>query len=99
MYFEDEEPIKVFRTTIKTVIKNLSALENIPVSEFQEAVENAFAGYDYEDQDEVVGFENWPNLQVEGEYDLQVKVDHEHAYEFSIHIISKNDLISISNVL
>ncbi|MBD3840365.1 MAG: hypothetical protein IE909_00525 [Campylobacterales bacterium] len=99
MYFEDEQPIRVFKTTVSKVLKNLSAIENCPLEQFQECVVKNFAGYAYEGEDEVVGFDKWPDIAHDGTYELNAKVDHEHAYEFTIYIQVDNGFVTVQNVL
>jgi hypothetical protein len=96
--FEERQPM-VFKTTVSKVIKNLSAIEDCAVDEFQECVVTNFAGYAYEGEDEVIGFDSWPNLELDGKYELNAKVDHEHAYEFTIYVDVVNGKVKVTNVL
>jgi hypothetical protein len=97
--YTNEEPLRSFRTTVKTVINNLSTLENIKLEVLEETIEEAFAGYHYEGEDKVIGSDCWPNMTCEGEYALNAKVDHEDAYEFTIHVVCKDGNITVTNVL
>ncbi len=99
MYGMDEEPIKIFRTTLKTVIKNLSELNDVAVENLSEAVEEGYAGYNYDGEDEVILHDTWPDISKDGQYQLRSKVDHENAYEFTLHIAVDNGKASITNVL
>ncbi len=86
--------------TFKQVIKNLEKLENIPVEDMKEEVIDAYNGYCFRgDVEELVGFENWPELKVDGKYELCVRHDHEDAYEITIHIELKDSKITVNNVL
>lgn len=97
--FEEERPLKVFVTTVRQVIENLSEIKDCPVSDFQEAVEDGFDGYHYEGEEEVIGFEAWEDISNDGEYQLTVKVDHEDAYEFTLYVSIKNEKATVNNVL
>ena len=97
--FEDEGRIKVYVTTFKTVIKNLSTIKECPVADLQEMVEEQFDGYNYDGEEELTGFENWPNLSQDGEYKLNVKINHEDAYEITLHTAIKGNKATITNVL
>jgi|GEM_PF-492509 len=99
MYGMEEEPIKQFRTTLKTVIKNLSELENIDVAKLNETVEDAYAGYNFDGEDEVILHDTWPDITQDGQYQLNSKVDHENAYEFTLYITVNCGKATITNVL
>ncbi|MBT3279910.1 MAG: hypothetical protein HOF69_03490 [Campylobacteraceae bacterium] len=99
MNYTDEGPVKVFRTTVKKVISNISELENIDCSAFAQEVETAFAGYEYEDQDEVIGHEQWTDISIDGDYQVCAKVNHANAYEFTIYITVKDQKVTVTNVL
>lgn len=95
-----DEPLrKVYVTTVSKVIKNLSTIENCPLEQFQEEIVDQFAGYNYEGEDEVIGFEKWPDNLIDGEYELCVKVDHEDAYEFTLHTKIEDGKATVTNVL
>lgn len=86
--------------TFKQVIKNLEKLENIPVDDMQEEVIDAYNGYCFRgDVEEIVGFDEWPELKVDGNYELCVRHDHEDSYELTIHIELKDSKITVKNVL
>lgn len=95
----ENETRKVMAMTLGRVIKNLEALETIDAENFFEAVEKAFNGYSYEGEDELVGNENWPDLTLDGEYELPIRPDHEEAYELTLYVACKNCKVSVTNVL
>jgi hypothetical protein len=97
--FEEENIVKVYRVTVKKIIERLLQLQNIAIEEFQSEVLEQFDGYDYKDIEEVVGFENWPDISENGSYELNVKINHEDAYEFTLHVQTADKKISIYNVL
>ena len=99
MYNDEQEQIKVFRTTVKQVISNLSELKNINCNQFKQAVEDGYAGYNYEGEDEVIGYNNWVDINNNGKYELNAKVNHESAYEFTLYIIVKDGQVTVTNVL
>jgi hypothetical protein len=96
--FEEELDLTKFRVTIKTVIKNLECLENIPLDELKDEVINAFDGYHYEGEESIKFSEGWDITQ-DGEYVLNVGIDHKYAYEFSVYIIVMYAKATIKNVL
>ena len=97
--FEEIRRMKVYRVTVKKIIERLLELQDIEVEQFANEVLEQFDGYDYKDIEEVVGFESWGNISQDGEYQLNVKIDHEDAYEFTIYIITQNKKVSVTNVL
>ena len=97
--FEEERIVKVYRVTVKKIVERLVELQDIDIEEFIDEVKEQFDGYDYKDIEEVVGFESWTDISKDGEYQVDVKIDHEDAYEFTIHIKTKDKKISVVNVL
>lgn len=97
--FEEERIVKVFRVTVKKVIERLLEIQECPIEKFQDLVVEKFDGYDYEGEEELVGFESWDDISTNGEYKLTIKINHEHAYEFTLHIKNQNNKITIFNVL
>ncbi|MEA3314768.1 MAG: hypothetical protein U9Q30_02775 [Campylobacterota bacterium] len=91
--------IKIFTTTLSTVIKNLSNIKRCSLDNFKDEVIEAFDGYHYEDIEDVTGFEIWPDINKDGKYELNVKINHIYAYELTLTIENKNSLISVLNVL
>lgn len=99
MIFEEERIVKVYRITVKKIIERLLSLQEIPCFEFESEVEEQFEGYDYKDVENVVGFAQWPDISMDGEYQLHVKIDHEEAYEFTLFVVVKDQKVSVVNVL
>ena len=97
--FEEERIVKVFRVTVKKVIERLLEIQDCPLEKFQELVIEKFDGYDYEGEEDLTGFETWVDISKNGEYQLLIKINHEHAYEFTLHIKNQENKISILNVL
>jgi len=97
--FEEQREIIVLRVTVKDILQRLTALKNIDCNEFIDTVKEQFDGYDFEDIEEVVGFDNWIDISKDGEYELAVKIDHEDAYEFTLYICVENKKVTVNNVL
>ena len=95
----ENQPIKLFKKILKQLIKDLEGIQNTKVEEFNNAVIDAFDGYNYEGEEDIVGIDKWPDLSTEGSYELTVKIDHEDAYELTIYTTSNNGNISVTNVL
>lgn len=98
MFEEDLEQIN-FRKTLKQVVKDLETIKDCPIEEFSDLVVEKFDRYSYEGEDEVVGFDRWPDISNDGKYELEVGVNHEHAYVFTLYATNLNGKISITNVL
>jgi hypothetical protein len=47
----------------------------------------------------VVGFDKWPKNFTDGEYQLNVKIDHPDAYELTLYVKIINNNAEIYNVL
>jgi soluble cytochrome b562 len=90
--------IKVYAVTLNQVIQRLEKLSDIAIDEFKQCVEEQFEGYDYDDVETLSGMQYWPDFQ-EGTYELNVKIDHEDAYEFTLHCEVKEGKVSINKVL
>lgn len=97
--FEEERVVKVFRVTVKKVIERLLEIQECPIEKFEELVIEQFDGYDYEGEENLVGFSSWDNLDSDGKYQLSVKIDHENAYEFTLFIEVKEKKALVYNVL
>ena len=91
--------LKVFIVTTKTVIQRLEALKNIPNSNLKEKVIDAFDGYNVDGIEELVGFDSWYDYSSNGKYELNIKADHEDAYEFTLYVETKDNMSSVVNVL
>jgi hypothetical protein len=96
--FEEELDLTKFRTTLKKVIQNLEELEDIPLDDLKDEVENAFGTYHYDGVDDIKFGLGWDDLS-DGEHLLNVGIDHENAYEFSVYIKVANKKASVTNVL
>lgn len=97
--FEEQRVVKVYRVTVKKIIERLLTLQDIQQTDFQEEVKEQFDGYDYKDVEDLAGFELWPDMSSDGEYKLNIKIDHEDAYEFTIDVKVENGKVSVLNVL
>jgi hypothetical protein len=97
--FEEEQELKVFMVTFRDVMKKLEGLKDIDTANLQEAIEECFDGYNYDGEEELTGQENWCDYSADGEYKLNIQIDHEDAYEFTIHIKTKDGKVSVVNVL
>lgn len=98
MNFE-KEPVRVYRVTLKKLIENLSKIKDCPLEDFKEEIMEAFEGYDYNDIEELVGFDSWPDISENNNYELMVKIDHKNAYEFTLYVTVKDQKATIDNVL
>lgn len=97
--FESENETLVFRKTLKQVVKELETINDCPFADFQESVIEKFERYSYEGEDEVVGFEKWEDLSQNGNYQLEVGINHEYAYIFTIYATVENGNVTVTNVL
>jgi len=97
--FDDTQSIKVFRVTLKKVIERLSTIKDCDVAEFVETVKEQFDGYEYDECDTLVGYENWQDISQDGEYKLNIKIDHKDAYEFTLYVTVNDKKATITNVL
>jgi hypothetical protein len=97
--FEEQRVVKVFRVTVKKIIERLLEIQDCPTEEFKELVIEKFDGYDYEGEEELIGLDTWSNNPLDGEYTLQVNINHEHAYEFTLYINVLNNKATVTNVL
>jgi hypothetical protein len=96
--FEENENL-VFRKTLRQVVKDLESINNIPLEDFQDTVLDQFDRYSYEGEDEVVGFDRWCDISQDGNYEVELKVNHEDAYLFTIYVTTKSGMLSVTNVL
>ena len=95
----EEEKIKIYAVTTKKVIKRLEDIENIAILDLNNTILEAFDGYDVDGEDELIGSDNWPNFSSNSEYKLNIKVNHENAYEFTIFVKTDDTKASVVNVL
>jgi hypothetical protein len=96
--FEENETIN-FRKTLKQVVKDLESINDCPLVSFEECVVEKFDRYSYEGEDEVVGFEKWEDISQDGNYQLEIGINHEHAYVFTLYVTVGNGKVTIANVL
>ena len=97
--FEEQREVKVFRVTVKKVIQRLLEIKECEYTSFKEVVIEQFDGYDYEGEEELIGYDSWDDISQNGEYELPIKIDHEHAYEFTIYAKTEDGKVTIYNVL
>ena len=95
----EDEQIKVFRVTLKEVIKRLLSVENCKVENLKDLVINQFDEYNYEGEEELQGIDKWCDISKDGKYELTVGINHEDAYEFTLYINVESGILSIYNVL
>ncbi len=95
----NEEVIPVFRTTFNQVIKNLSTIKDCPIENLEDVIEEKFANYNYEGEEDIVGYNTWPDISKDGDYKLLVKINHEYAYEITLHTTIKDKKATVYNVL
>jgi len=97
--FEEQTPFKSFIKTTKQVIQELEKIENADVSAFKSSVEDAFDRYNVDGIEDLTGFDSWGDISEDGKYELNLKVDHEDAYEFTIYTTVENNKATVTNVL
>ena len=95
----EEGTIGIFRKTLRQLIELIEQIKEIDISEFKDAIEDAFAGYNYDGIEDIVGFDSWGDISNSGKYELNIKIDHEDAYELTIFITNENGNIIVTNVL
>ena len=95
----EQEKTHVFRITVKKILQRLATVVNCDLENFKDEVIEQFDGYDYEDVEDVVGFENWEDISNDGKYILKVKIDHPNAYEFTLYVNVENKKATIYNIL
>ncbi|MGD9554465.1 MAG: hypothetical protein AB7D96_11150 [Arcobacteraceae bacterium] len=97
--FEDSLDLTKFRTTLKKVIENIESLEDIHLDGLKDEVEAAFENYNYDGEDSIKFCEKWESLENGKTYELCVGIDHEDAYELTVHVKVDNDKATVTNVL
>jgi len=95
---EEQTPFKSFVKTTKQVIKELEIIKDVSTASYKDIVEEAFDRYNVDGIEELTGFDSWPVLN-DGKYELNLKVDHEDAYEFTIYTTIKDSKATVTNVL
>ena len=99
IFGEEEQPIRVFKKTLKQLIKDLETIENCPVDQFWDEVVDKFDKYNYDGVEDVVGNETWGDIGADGEYKLTARIDHEDAYSLTLYTTINNGKATITNVL
>lgn len=99
MFGADEQPIRVFKKTLKQLIKDLETIHESPLEQFWDDVIDKFDRYNYDGVEDVVGQETWPDISNDGEYKLTARIDHEDAYSLTLHTTVKDKKASVTNVL
>jgi len=97
--FDDENTPPTFRKTLKQVVKDLETIQNCPIIHFKNTIEEKFDRYSYEGEDEIIGFDTWNDITNDGEYELEVGINHEDAYTFTLFVTVKDESITVTNVL
>ena len=97
--FEENEPIRIYRKTLNAIIKEIESIEDIEESKFKQTVQEAFEGYDYEDIEELKCMDKWEDISQDGDHQVEVGIDHEHAYLLTISLTTKDNKITVTNVL
>jgi len=96
---EEQTPFKSFVKTTKQVIQELEKIANTDVSNFKDTVEDAFDRYNVDGIEDLTGFDSWADISKDGKYELNLKVDHEDAYEFTIYTTVQSNKATVTNVL
>ncbi len=97
--FDENDKIKVFRVTLKEIVKRLSTIKDCNVDNLKDKVIEKFDGYNYEGEEELKGFDTWEDISNDGDYTLLVQIDHEDAYEFTLYVKVTNAKATVYNVL
>ena len=97
--YEEQQQVKIFRVTVKKVLQRLADVKDCEVCNFKDFIIEQFDGYDYEGEEELIGFESWSDLTVDGKHELNVKIDHDCAYEFTLFVEVNDNKATIYNVL
>ena len=71
--------MKIFIITTKVVIQRLEAIKDIDTNRLQDEIENAFDNYNVEGEEELTGQNSWCDYSKDGEYQLNIKIDHEDS--------------------
>jgi hypothetical protein len=97
--FDEIRSIKIYAVTVNKIIQRLEKLKDIDVEELQEQIEECFDGYDVDGVEDLVGQDTWCDYKQDGKYELNIKVDHEDSYDFTVHVETKDKKASVVNVL
>ena len=99
IFKNDFEEVKVFRVTFNDVLKRLETIKDINIDDFTDEVISKFEDYNFEGEEDLIGIEKWQELADNSSYELNIKIDHENAYEFTLHCEARDGKISINKVL
>ena len=97
--FEQEPQVPVFRKTLNKLIQEIEKIKNLHIHDFEKTILECFEGYDYEDSEDLKGLETWDNIKNDGEHEIEVGINHEHAYLLTLHLTTSNSKITVTNVL
>ncbi|MFA6789255.1 MAG: hypothetical protein WC149_03925 [Arcobacteraceae bacterium] len=97
--FDDTLDLTKFRTTLKKVIENIESLENIELDGLKDEIEAAFENYNYDGEDAITFCEKWENLENGKTYEVCVGIDHEDAYELTVHLEVNENKATVLKVL
>ena len=97
--FDDTLDLTKFRTTLKKVIENIESLENIELDGLKDEIEAAFENYNYDGEDAIKFCEKWENLENGKTYEVCVGIDHEDAYELTVHLEVNENKATVLKVL
>lgn len=97
--FEETLDLTKFRTTLKKVIENIESLENIELDGLKDEIEAAFENYNYDGEDAIKFCEKWDSLENGKTYEVCVGIDHEDAYELTVHLEVNENKATVLKVL
>lgn len=97
--FDDTLDLTKFRTTLKKVIENIESLENIELDGLKDEIEAAFENYNYDGEDAIKFCEKWESLENGKTYEVCVGIDHEDAYELTVHLEVNENKATVLKVL
>lgn len=97
--FDETLDLTKFRTTLKKVIENIESLENIELDGLKDEIEAAFENYNYDGEDAIKFCEKWENLENGKTYEVCVGIDHEDAYELTVHLEVNENKATVLKVL
>ena len=97
--FDETLDLTKFRTTLKKVIENIESLENIELDGLKDEIEAAFENYNYDGEDSIKFCEKWENLENGKTYEVCVGIDHEDAYELTVHLEVNENKATVLKVL
>jgi hypothetical protein len=95
----EEEQLPIFRKTLRGLILEIESIVDVPVDDFKESIIDCFEGYDYEEVEDLRGVETWTNIEQDGEYEIEVGINHQDAYLLTLHLTTTNSKVTVTNVL